>query len=113
MKIAIIEDEKNVAIGLKLYFECKNHETLVLVDDPDKISKRLNEIVQFAPDRISMDGLDGECFTIYEQLSKMLPKAKITIYSGGNTIGEQAREKGYACFHKLTDGDKFFEFMSQ
>ena len=114
MKIAILEDEEDFGKNLKKHFEHNNYEAYLLFDLPNKIFERLNEVVEFSPDKITIDGLGGLCIEIHEKLAKELPKAKIVIYSSNDEVRDKAKEKGYVFFDKsYTERDKFFEYMRQ
>lgn len=109
-KIYVFEDEYN---DVKFYYNfCKEHDSYLVPYGRLKTDYMMNGDEPFFPEKFKgvinpsktaipldgdeylVDGLEGICFKVIEQLK--LPKDKVIIVSGNSSIEEDAIKKGYA-----------------
>jgi len=94
MKYMIVEDDfsgiRLLAATLKLETGCEVH--LSNLHDATALNR------EHMPEIVHFDGLDGECFKLYDELKRDNPDANYLIYSANTNLLSQARDRGIPFF---------------
>jgi len=108
MKYLIVEDDfSDVSL---LRFSLKRLGCDVTVVQP---GEALQENQENRPEVVQLDGLDGKCFELHQQMKQDNPNAKYLLFSAKRELYGEARASGMRVFDKGSGGSDLLEYLEQ
>jgi len=104
MRYLLVEDDEMIgkscmmvarAVGLEAHFHLYQHNA-------ENIKNLLRANQEVMPNIVQLDGLEGACFSLIEQLKSSNPKAIYFVCSGSDKVLEEAKDRGIKFFEKCT-----------
>lgn len=101
--VLIVEDSESVMQTTSAVLNSRGFETFpVLLKE--RFEKNLENLVRkvrgITPERIILDGLNGDCFRYIDSLKEEFPEIEYVIFSGDTDLTNKAKEMGYPAFSK-------------
>jgi DNA-binding NtrC family response regulator len=109
LNILCVDDSRSWRIIFQMHFQ---DYLTPNVDLAENYESALQKIRQKRYDLIVLDGLEGDCFRIHQDI-KEIPHGDIIIFSGNDQLRAEARKRGIPFYSKSEATESLDEIVSQ